>query len=599
MKTLISPRLVSKSKTLLNAIALGVALSVGSLGTAHAYSVSAGKIYTEAGQRVQLNGVNWFGFETTSHAPHGLWARNADEMIAQMKSLGINAVRLPIAPATLRGEAVSTVDLGLNPNLAGKNGLQLLDYIIDKLDKAGMYILLDHHRPDDYAISELWYTDSYSEAQWIADLEFMAERYKNVPHVFGIDLKNEPHGRVTWGTGNFATDWNLAAERASSAVLRKNPHVVVFVAGVDEQATCSSPHGHGWGGNFEPLRCMPLAIPQDKLVLTPHFYGPDVYMHSYFSAADFPANMPAIWNTNFGFAKDMGYAVIPTEFGSRYGHDGGLALDKVWFDAAIDWMVAKDMRDGFYWSWNPNSSDTGGLLQNDWINVWTDKLAKLHHLWGLAGSIPTPAPAPAPTPTPAPAPAPAPTPTPTPTPPILVGDEFKVERQVNADWNAGYCVTYNVKNVSQHAGTWNTSFGFQDRLDNVWGATVRVEAASLKASGEGWNNTLNPGEQTSYGYCATRPQPESSKGSVGVDELPAQLSSLGDWGTGYCMAVKVTNTSGAVVPWATSFPVQGVITQSWSARVSQNGTQAQANGEDWNSYLQPGASAEFGFCANR
>ncbi len=592
MKLFTSRRKVSTSRSFISALALGVALGLGSLGSAQAYSVNAGKIYTEAGQRVQLNGVNWFGFETTSHAPHGLWARNADDMIAQMKSLGINAVRLPVAPGTLRGEAVSTVDLSLNPDFVGKNGLQALDYIVQKLDAAGMYVLLDHHRPDDYAISELWYTDGYSEAQWIADLEFMADRYKNVPRVFGLDLKNEPHGRVTWGTGNAATDWNLAAERASQAVLRKNPNVVIFVAGIEEQATCSSPHAHGWGGNLEPLRCMPLAIPQNKLVLTPHFYGPDVYMQSYFSASNFPLNMPAIWNTNFGFAKDMGYAVIPTEFGSRYGHGGGLELDKVWFDAAIDWLVSKDMRDSFYWSWNPNSADTGGLLQDDWKNVWSDKLAKLQQLWGVTVATSTQKPRPRPKSTSTSALTLI-------AQQVLVGDLFTVERKVDADWNAGYCVTYSVKNVSKQTGAWSTSFGFQDRLDNSWGATLRVEGTSLKAVGESWNTTLNPGEQTTYGYCATRPQLASGGSSVVASELPAQLTSLKDWGTGYCMAVKVTNTTGSVVPWATSFPLQGTISNSWSARVTQNGTQAKAQGEDWNSYLQPGASAEFGFCANR
>jgi cellulase/cellobiase CelA1 len=180
-----------------------------------------------------------------------------------------------------------------------------------------------------------------------------------------------------------------------------------------------------------------------------------------------------------------------------------------------------------------------------------------------------------------------------------MGDAYKVERTVDSDWNAGYCVTYTVKNVSSQAGTWNTSFGFQDRLDNAWGAVVRVEGTSIKAVGEGWNSLLQPGEQASYGYCATRPQPASSGGTVVAGELPAQLSSLGDWGAGYCMAVKVTNTTSSVVPWATSFPVQGKISNSWSARVTQSGTQAKAQGEDWNSYLQPGASAEFGFCANR
>ncbi len=668
----------------INLLAVGIALGLALSSPASAYEVQAGKVYNSAGQRVELRGVNWFGFETTTHAPHGLWARNAEEMIAQMKALGINAVRLPVAPATLRGEAVSGVDFALNPNLAGKNGLQTLDYIVQQLDAAGMYILLDHHRPDDFAISELWYTDSYSEAQWIADLEFLAQRYQNVPRVFAIDLKNEPHGRATWGTGNMSTDWNLAAERASAAVLAKNPNLVVFVAGIEEQSTCSSPHAHGWGGNLEPLRCMPLNIPQNKLVLAPHFYGPDVYMQPYFSAPDFPANMPAIWNTNFGFAKDLGYAVIPTEFGSRYGHDGGLALDKVWFDAAIDWMVQKDMRDGFFWSWNPNSSDTGGLLQNDWTSVWNDKLARLTTLW--TGSA-TPLPPPGDSQPPllisanvdgarlvmvynealkagsvpdagqfvvmlgqqlvgvnrvrvegvnvtlelarealfgqqvsvaynASAASPVEdvagndaagfaaqrvtntTPPSTQDPRLLSGDELRVQRVVDADWGAGYCVSYTVTNTSSRLGTWATSFGFIDRLDNAWGAVVSVENTSIRARGEGWNNILNPGEQASFGYCATRPVVNPASGNTGGD-LQTQVTSLADWGTGYCSSVRVTNTSGAVAAWRVSLPVEGRLSNSWSARLNWNNAQVVATGEDWNAYLLPGASTDFGFCANR
>ncbi|OYY73373.1 MAG: hypothetical protein B7Y40_09745 [Gammaproteobacteria bacterium 28-57-27] len=65
------------------------------------------------------------------------------------------------------------------------------------------------------------------------------------------------------------------------------------------------------------------------------------------------------------------------------------------------------------------------------------------------------------------------------------------------------------------------------------------------------------------------------------------------------MAVRVSNTTGDVLPWTTNFAMQGTIAASWSARLTQNGTQASAQGEDWNAYLQPGAATEFGFCANR
>src|ERR1051326_5922049 len=33
------------------------------------------------GRVVHLSGVNWFGFETGTFAPHGLWARGLDDML--------------------------------------------------------------------------------------------------------------------------------------------------------------------------------------------------------------------------------------------------------------------------------------------------------------------------------------------------------------------------------------------------------------------------------------------------------------------------------------------------------------------------------------
>lgn len=345
--------------------------------SAEGFTTANNRIYHN-GQEVRLFGVNWFGFETDSYCLHGLWETPWDEQMDHIVDLGFTAVRVPFCPATLTGVAASSQSWN-NPELAGMDSLELLDFMLTEMDARGLYILLDHHRPDCEAISELWYTDSYAEADWIADLVFVAERYAGLAHFVGVDLKNEPHGTATWGTGATDTDWDGAAERAAAAILAVNDAILIFVEGIQENATCSSDtYSHWWGGNIESITCHPLDIPAGKLVLSPHVYGPDVYAQSYFDAADFPANLPAIWDTHFGFAWGAGYTVIPGEFGGQYGQ--GDARDDEWQDAFINYMILNDACNFFYWSWNANSTDTGGILQDDWVTVEAGKYANLLRL---------------------------------------------------------------------------------------------------------------------------------------------------------------------------------------------------------------------------
>jgi endoglucanase len=332
------------------------------------------------GQCIHLFGVSWFGFETEDHVVHGLWSRGYKEMIEQMKRLGFNAVRIPFCPATLAGvDITSYINFTKNPDLEGLNSLAVLDKVLAELDSRHMYILLDHHRPDCQAISELWYTEGYTEKMWISDLTLVAERYVHLPYFMGLDIKNEPHGAATWGTSVPATDWNRAAERAAEALSAVNGNILIFVEGVGENPVCSSSVSHWWGGNFEPEKCTPLGINPKKRVFSPHVYGPDVYGQPYFEGEDFPGNMPEIWDTHFGYLADQQKVVAVGEFGGKYGH-GGDPEDVTWQNAIVDYFISKGICDFFYWSWNPNSSDTGGILQDDWNSFWQDKVDNLNRL---------------------------------------------------------------------------------------------------------------------------------------------------------------------------------------------------------------------------
>src|SRR5690242_1885062 len=80
---------------------------------------------------VRMTGVNWFGAETANYTPHGLWSRGYKDMLDQIKSLKYNTLRLPYSSQLFdSGSAPNSIDLAKNPDLAGLNGLQILDKII-------------------------------------------------------------------------------------------------------------------------------------------------------------------------------------------------------------------------------------------------------------------------------------------------------------------------------------------------------------------------------------------------------------------------------------------------------------------------------------
>jgi aryl-phospho-beta-D-glucosidase BglC (GH1 family) len=371
------------------------------------YTTSNNKIYKN-GQQIVLKGVNYFGFESLeSGVVQGLWTSNVslDNHLDKIQSLGFNALRIPICNLNLYSTAVPVgyVNPTLNPAYAGKTAIQRLDLFLANLEARKIFFMLDHHDDDcNYAqptpFPDLWYSNSMSEEQWIKDLEFVANRYKDKEYFAALDLKNEPHDRTTWGDGNTATDFRLAAIKASQRVRVQNPNILIFVEGIGENNQssvsgfnkCTTGVAHFWGENLQPVECYPILdseIPKNKLVLSPHVYGPDVYNQPYFQTGDFPNNMNAIWETKFGFLLAQGYTIAPGEWGGKYGE--ALASDKVWQDKWVDYQISKGICNNFHWSYNPTSGDTGGVVADDWTTVKTGKVANIQRLQNAAICQPT------------------------------------------------------------------------------------------------------------------------------------------------------------------------------------------------------------------
>jgi len=359
----------------------------GSGGMAPGFLHTAGnQIVDSQGKTVAISGVNWFGMESTTQAPHGLWSRGYKDMINQMVSLGFNTIRLPYSSELLHTSAAPNgIDFSKNADLQGLSGLQVMDTIIAYAGQQGMRVILDHHRSGAGAGTSdngLWYDSTYSEDAWVADWVTLANRYKNNPTVIGFDLHNEPHSG-SWGGGG-ATDWARAAERAGNAALAVNPKLLMFVEGVESYQG----QNYWWGGNLMGVKNRPIVFNvANQLVYSPHDYPNSVFPQTWFQTADFGAGLPAIFRKAWGFIYEQNIApVYIGEFGTKLVDP----KDAIWLEAITSYISGdldnngtKDIPIGnqdiswTFWSWNPNSGDTGGILADDWTTVNQNKMAYL------------------------------------------------------------------------------------------------------------------------------------------------------------------------------------------------------------------------------
>ncbi len=341
------------------------------------FSTSGSKIVDSSGKTVRFTGVNWFGFETANYVPHGLWSVGYKTLLDKVKSMGLTVIRMPYSDDIFTpGRSPNGLNNAENPDLVNLTSLQVMDKIVAYAGSIGVRILLDHHRPDANGQSPLWYTSAVSEATWIANMKALATRYKGNATVIGMDLHNEPHApEACWGCGDTTKDWRLAAERGGNAVLSVEPNWLVVVEGVSCWGTGGVVDALGtpkadcnwWGGNLQGAKSAPVRLSvTNKLVYSAHDYGQSVFnQQPWFTDPSFPATLVPQWDKNWGYLVKQNIApVLIGEFGSTLQDP----KDTVWMGRLVQY--AQDIGASWtFWSLNPDSGDTKGLLLDDWKTI--------------------------------------------------------------------------------------------------------------------------------------------------------------------------------------------------------------------------------------
>lgn len=357
-------------------------------------TTSGSQILRTSGEPVTIKAVNWFGFESANRIVHGLWADGYKAHIDRIAAMGFNALRIPFAGDTF----TTTAPTGVNFTFAGNTdfevgttgvarpAIECLDIIIAYAASKGLWIILDAHRrtvgsgADGNPVGV-----GQTLEQWIATWETLATRYASNKAVVGADVYNEPY-LLTWNA------WAALAEQAGNAIHLIAPKWLIIVEGV----SVYNSEAYWFGGQLRGVPDRPVQLNvQNRLVYSPHEYGQSVSEQPWLKSAanpdvlNWPANLQSIWHDAWGFISAQGIApVLVGEFGGKFGYDGAGLVNQPNAQVERDWgenlaeYLAENGTSFAYWAYNPNSADTGGLVQDDWVTLQAGKLAILSPLLG-------------------------------------------------------------------------------------------------------------------------------------------------------------------------------------------------------------------------
>lgn len=355
------------------------------------------RIVDSEGNSVWLTGINWFGYNTGTNTFDGLWNSDLNQSIQEIANHGFNVIRVPFSAELIlqwsKGEyPQANFNQATNDYLVGMDSLQIFEYVLGQCRANGLKIIIDIHSAETNAsghIVNLWYTDRISTEDYLFALSWMADRYKDDDTIIAYDLKNEPHGKpyeedaaAIWNNSTEKNNWKYIAEQAAFAVLSANPNALVLVEGIEiypvdikangdfSSANDEDYYFNWWGGNLRGVADYPVNLGefQNKLVYSPHDYGPTVYAQPWFEGNYiYESLMKDCWYDNWLYIQENEIAPL------LIGEWGGFMTEP-----NLTWMtymrqLIKEYKlNHTFWCFNANSGDTGGMVLDD-FTTWDEE----------------------------------------------------------------------------------------------------------------------------------------------------------------------------------------------------------------------------------
>ena len=369
------------------------------------------RILDKDGKEVWLTGVNWFGYNTGTNTFDGLWNSKMEPTVKAIADHGFNLIRVPMSAQLINEWAAgkypqANFNQAYNAAMTKMNSLEIFEYFLTLAEANGIKVMIDIHSAETDAAGHnvnLWYTSKISVDNYYAALEWMAGRYKNNDTIIAYDLKNEPHGKpyegdaaAIWNDTKKANNWKYVAETAAAKVLAKNPNVLIMVEGTEiypknSKGDYSSKddkdyYFNWWGGNLRAVKDYPIDLGkyQDKLVYSPHDYGPTVYEQPWFQGSyDYNSLMKDCWHDNWFYIYEDNTAPL------LIGEWGGFMREpNLKWMTCLRQLISTYHLNHTFWCLNANSGDTGGLLLDDFTTWDSEKYAFVKEvLWQENGKF--------------------------------------------------------------------------------------------------------------------------------------------------------------------------------------------------------------------
>ena len=389
--------------------------------------VENGKVVDEAGHEVWMTGVNWFGYNVGSQIFDGAWSANVNHCLDLIADHGFNLLRVPMSTEILlqwkNGDPDPIIKLNEyeNPELTVEGivggtpmySFDIWNKVVGWCKEKGIKIMMDIHCATTNAAGHnyaLWYDSNFSMDDWLTALSWFSEYYKNDDTIIAIDLKNEPHGKTDdgifakWDGSSDDNNWRYAAERGANACLKENPHLLIMVEGIEvypkfeegeswashsvdyTRYPWSPYHGAWWGANFRGAKDYPVNLGeyQSQLVYSPHDYGPLVWEQDWFHLEGTKPNFTSYkfdreslldeyWRDTWAYLVEDGIApLLMGEWGGFIDKENDPSgANTHWLTTLRDYMIDMHIHHTF-WCFNENSSDTGGLMYDN-FQKWDDE----------------------------------------------------------------------------------------------------------------------------------------------------------------------------------------------------------------------------------